>query len=145
MGKTAKQFGAVPYRSRRGAIEVLLVTSRKSKRWIVPKGWPKSSPQHTATAEAYEESGVLGKVHQEPLGSFEYRKKVGRGRQIWCTLELFPLVVHRESKRWPEKGERVRRWFRLSDAVERVNDSKLARVVQKLGQMAAASGTGRRG
>ena len=66
MAKVRKQYGAVPYRFRRGSVEILLITSRQTKRWIVPKGWPKKSARYTTKSEAYEESGVRAKYGHEP-------------------------------------------------------------------------------
>jgi 8-oxo-dGTP pyrophosphatase MutT (NUDIX family) len=134
MGKARKQYGAVPYRNKRGSIEVLLITSRQTKRWIVPKGWPKKSPQHTAKSEAYEESGVRGKIRRRALGSFEYRKKLAQGRKVRCRLKVFPLAVRKQSKSWPEKHERRTRWFKLKEAAKRCSDAGLARLLRKFGQ-----------
>jgi 8-oxo-dGTP pyrophosphatase MutT (NUDIX family) len=134
MGKARKQFGAVPYRIRRGLVEVLLITSRQTKRWIVPKGWPQKTPHHTAKSEAYEESGVRGKLRRRALGSFEYRKKLTRGREVKCRLKIFPLAVRKQVKSWPEKQERQRRWFKLKEAANRCSDAGLARLLRKLGR-----------
>jgi 8-oxo-dGTP pyrophosphatase MutT (NUDIX family) len=134
MKKSFNQYGAVPYRIRRGLLEVLLITSRKTKRWIVPKGWPKRSAQSTAKAEAYEESGVRGKVRSRALGSFEYRKKVGRGRKIRCRLKVFPLAVKSQDRSWPEQNERQTRWFNAKEAAQYCSEPGLARLVRKLGR-----------
>jgi 8-oxo-dGTP pyrophosphatase MutT (NUDIX family) len=133
MGKARKQYGAVPYRIRAGSVEVLLVTSRQTKRWIVPKGWPKKTPRHTAKSEAYEESGVRGKLRRRALGSFEYRKKMTRGRKVKCLLKLFPLAVRKQAKSWPEQQERQTRWFKLNEATSRCSDAGLARLLRKFG------------
>jgi 8-oxo-dGTP pyrophosphatase MutT (NUDIX family) len=134
MGKARKQYGAVPYRIRRGLVEVLLITSRQTKRWIVPKGWPKKTPHHTAKSEAYEESGVRGKLRRRALGSFEYRKKLPRGREVKCRLKIFPLAVRKQVKSWPEKQERQTRWFKLKEAANRCSDAGLARLLRKFGR-----------
>src|SRR3954464_14172171 len=101
MGKFFKQYGALPYRVRRGSVEVLLITSRETRRWIVPKGWPKKSARSTAKNEAYEESGVRGKVSARALGSFNYWKEIG-ARKIRCRLKVFALAVKTRAKKWPE-------------------------------------------
>jgi 8-oxo-dGTP pyrophosphatase MutT (NUDIX family) len=134
MGKARKQYGAVPYRIRAGSVEVLLITSRETKRWIVPKGWRKKTPRHTAKSEAYEESGVRGKLRRRALGSFEYRKKLARGREVKCRLKVFPLAVRKQAKSWPEQQERKTRWFKLKEAAEMCNDPGLARLLRKLGK-----------
>jgi 8-oxo-dGTP pyrophosphatase MutT (NUDIX family) len=130
-GKARKQYGALPYRVRKGSVEVLLVTSRQTKRWIVPKGWPKKSPHYTAKSEAFEESGVHGKVRRRPLGSFEYRKTLGHGRKVQCRLKVFPLAVRKQVKTWPERHERKTRWFKLKEAASRCSDPGLARLLRK--------------
>jgi 8-oxo-dGTP pyrophosphatase MutT (NUDIX family) len=112
---------------------VLLITSRETKRWIIPKGWRKKTPRHTAKSEAYEESGVRGKLRRRALGSFEYRKKLARGHEVKCRLKVFPLAVRKQAKSWPEQQERKTRWFKLKKAAEMCNDAGLARLLRKLG------------
>jgi len=116
----------------RGLIQVLLVTSRGTGRWIVPKGWPtKAGARHTAKTEAWEESGVRGKVHHRALGTFEYDKRLRKG-PVRCTLKLFPLAVKKQAKRWPEMGQRKAQWFTLKEAARRCSDPALGRLLKKL-------------
>src|SRR5262245_33648555 len=100
-----RQYGAVPFRVRDGKLQIMLVTSRRTKRWIVPEGWPLKTPRQTARREAYEESGVRGKVHRKPLGSFRYKKKLGNRTRV-VALKVFPLAVKKQLKKWPERKER---------------------------------------
>ena len=130
MRKPYKQYGAIPFRLRKGKLEVLLITSRRSKRWIFPKGWPNGSPRNTAKAEAYEEAGVKGKVGRRALGAVKYRKKLGR-RKVKCHLKIFPLAVRRRTKSWPERRQRESRWFGLKDAAAKCFDPALGRLVRK--------------
>src|SRR4051812_8561813 len=109
MTKTFRQYGAVPFRKRKGTIEVLLITSRGSKRWTVPKGWPKKSPRATAKAGAFEEAGVRGTVGRHPVGELLYQKKKG-SRKIQCWLQVYPLAVKRRVKKWPERRQRTACW-----------------------------------
>ena len=134
MAKARKQYGAVPYRFRGRSVEILLITSRQTKRWIVPKGWPKKSPHHTAKSEAYEESGVRGKIRSRALGSFEYCKTSSRGHEHRCRLKVFPLAVKSQAKKWPERRERITRWFKLKEAARRCSDPALSRLLRKLGR-----------
>jgi 8-oxo-dGTP pyrophosphatase MutT (NUDIX family) len=70
-----RQYGALPYRLRPGSRpQFMLITSRESRRWVIPKGWPKKgkSPQHSAAREAFEEAGVVGAVDKRSVGSFSY-------------------------------------------------------------------------
>jgi hypothetical protein len=134
-----KQFGAVPFRMRKGRIEVMLVTSRDGRRWLVPKGWPmKRGPRYTAKTEAYQESGVRGKLRRKPLGTMSYRKKVG-GRVLKMHLSLYPLVVKKQVRRFPERKQRTIRWFSLKGAVKRCDNPSLARLLGKIKKVAGSS------
>jgi 8-oxo-dGTP pyrophosphatase MutT (NUDIX family) len=127
-----KQFGAVPFRIHRGKVEVMLVTSRDGERWLVPKGWPmKRGARYTARQEAYEESGVRGRVRRSPLGTMKYRKKVG-GRRRTIDLKVYPLRVSKQVRKFPERKQRKTRWFALKDAIERCRDPAPARLLRKI-------------
>ena len=103
------QYGALPYRVNSGSrAEIMLVTSRDTRRWIIPKGWPKKgkSPHHSAAREAFEEAGVVGAVGRRSVGSFSYEKRLKDGAMVECEVRVFPLQVKRQSKEWPEMQER---------------------------------------
>ena len=103
------QYGALPYRKMNGhRAEFMLVTSRETRRWIIPKGWPKKgkSPHRSAAREAFEEAGVLGAVGRRPLGSFSYEKRLKNGSSVECKVRVFPLEVSSQRKEWPERQER---------------------------------------
>ena len=109
------QYGALPYRLADDAsVEVLLVTSRETKRWIIPKGWPIKGlkPSKAAAREAYEEAGVRGRIAGGAFGHYVYEKRLeDRGTTVPCQVEVFPLLVKRQSKEWPESKQRTARWF----------------------------------
>lgn len=133
--KRRLQYAAVPYRRRDdGAIEVLLVTSRETKRWVVPKGWPirGAKPHASAAREALEEAGVLGRTETDAIGNYHYDKRLKNGTQARCKVQVFPLEVRTQRKRWREKGERKARWFKLAKAVEAVQEPGLRRLLRKL-------------
>src|SRR5215831_12648784 len=99
------QYGALPYRmSKKDRAEFMLVTSRETRRGIIPKGWPKRgrSPHRTAAREAFEEAGVIGKVSKRPIGSFLYDKILAEGTIANCRVHVFPLRVTRQHRDWPE-------------------------------------------
>ncbi|WP_233270544.1 NUDIX hydrolase [Chachezhania sediminis] len=125
------QFSALCYRMVRGKPEVLLVTSRGTGRWILPKGWPMEdrSPAETAQQEAWEEAGVKGKVHDESLGSFDYVKDQGEA-DIQCRISVYPLKVQKMSDDYPEEGQRRRKWFSLRKAAEKVGEKQLRRILK---------------
>src|SRR3954468_19947222 len=104
-----KQFAALPYRVRDDDLEILLITTRKKRRWSVPKGWPirRSSPQQTAATEAYEEAGVKGHIGAKQVGRFKKRKMKKR-QPVWCDVNIFPMEVKHQHGDWPEKRERSR-------------------------------------
>ncbi len=86
------QYAALPWRVADGALEIMLVSSRETKRWIIPKGWPMSGRSGAAAAaiEAMEEAGLLGIIAEEPCGHFTYSKRFSRGEEL-CKVEVFPL------------------------------------------------------
>ena len=127
-----KQFGALPYRlGVDGQLEILLVTSRETGRWVVPKGNPMArlKPHETAAREAFEEAGVEGEIGETPLGSFRYRKRKLLFLPIRAEVSLFALRVDRELERWPEAGQRKRQWFARAEAAALVNERRLKQLI----------------
>src|SRR5690349_19150028 len=138
------QYAALPYRQRAdGRVEVMLVTSRGTRRWVIPKGWPmKGRKPHAAAArEALEEAGLVGQVGREPIGSYRYDKRLKGGIAIPCRVEVFPLAVKSQRKRWPEKGERSAKWFSPEEAAEAVEESELRDIFRKLDELIPAPGS----
>jgi 8-oxo-dGTP pyrophosphatase MutT (NUDIX family) len=130
--KPYQQFGALPFRwSRNGSLEVMLVTTRGRKRWIIPKGWPVPGlEQHESAArEAFEEAGLVGCADPKAVGSFGYTKRLGPGRQVRCTVEVFPLHVDHQRPHWLEKGERETRWLSVKKAASLVSEPDLKKIL----------------
>lgn len=129
-----RQVAALPLRqAKNGAVEVLLVTSRDTGRWIIPKGWPsKRVKDHKAAArEAREEAGVTGKIAPKAFGSYRYVKpELGEGAPIDVTV--FLLSVRKQSKRWPEKAERRRAWFDVVEAAGKISEPELSSLIGRL-------------
>jgi len=123
-----RQSGVVPYRERKGEIEILLITSRTKRRWIIPKGIiePDFSARNSAAKEALEEAGVKGNVHGKLLGIYQDRK-FGRV----CTVKVYPMRVTRIYKVW-EEADRDREWVSLKKALKLVSNGGLKRVMKKL-------------
>jgi 8-oxo-dGTP pyrophosphatase MutT (NUDIX family) len=136
--KTLKQVGALCISGTgEGCPRVLLVTSRDTGRWIIPKGWPaKRLKDHLAAArEAMEEAGVTGKIASKPLGTYRYvRHEDGADLDV----AVFLLAVRRQKKRWPEAKERKRSWFSVESAARRVAEPELRKLIRKLPEMASA-------
>jgi 8-oxo-dGTP pyrophosphatase MutT (NUDIX family) len=112
----------------------MLVTSRETRRWIIPKGWPKKgkSAHRSAAREAFEEAGVLGAVGRQPVGSFCYEKRLKNGGSVECEVRVLPLEVKRQRKEWPEKQERIVRWLSASNAAEKVKDPALSKIIRRM-------------
>ena len=127
-----QQVAALPYRRRSdGSIEVLLVTTRGTGQWMVPKGWPmpgKSWPE-AAAQEAWEEAGVRGAPSKRELGRFQHEKSNWLTGTVDCIVAVFPLAVSEELTSWPERGERTRSWFGLEEAAAKVQSSGLAGII----------------
>ena len=129
------QYGALPYRVQADAVlEVLLITSRETRRWIIPKGWPIKGlrPGEAAAREAYEEAGVRGRV-ERPLGHYVYEKyTIGRTTSYPCEVRVYPLEVLRQLTDWPEAGERQAQWYSTAEAALLVSDEGLRELLYEL-------------
>ncbi|MCT7375220.1 NUDIX hydrolase [Chelativorans salis] len=125
------QAAALPWRREGEQIKVLLVTSRGTGRWVLPKGWPEGgeSLDGTAAREAREEAGVEGSTAKTEIGRYLYGKETGSGLTWRCEVAVFPLQVEREAKRWPEKKERTRRWVSPEEAAGMVQEPDLAELI----------------
>jgi 8-oxo-dGTP pyrophosphatase MutT (NUDIX family) len=120
------QFGALCWRMHEDRVEILLVTSRRSGRWIIPKGWPQrgQTAARAAATEAWEEAGVTGKVQPGCLGIYGYQKQRRRNGQP-CIVAVFALRVVREADKWPEHRQRKRAWFTPAEAAALVAEPEL--------------------
>lgn len=125
------QHGALCWRINRGAVEVLLISSRDSGRWIIPKGWPIDglSPPQTALQEAWEEAGVTGEADPLLLGQYPYLKVMAPGRTVPCTVSVFAIKVVRLRARFPERKERRRKWHALHKAAAKVEEAELREIL----------------
>lgn len=124
------QFAALPWRVTRNGLEIMLVSSRETRRWIIPKGWPMAGRSASAAAaiEAMEEAGLLGVMSETPFGSFRYAKRFSRGEEL-CRVEVYPMRVSRQRAQWPEKTERETQWFPVAEAITLVSDPELADLI----------------
>ena len=124
--KPRRQCAALPLAEAGGQTLVMLVTSRETRRWVLPKGWAeKRLALHEAAAkEAFEEGGIVGAAAAAAVGSYRYRKRLPGGRSAPCRVSVFPLRVERLLDDWPERRER--RWFTLVDAAAAVEEADLA-------------------
>jgi 8-oxo-dGTP pyrophosphatase MutT (NUDIX family) len=130
----AKQYAAVPWRMRDGFLEVMLVTSRRRGRWIVPKGWQVAgcTPSQSAEREAFEEAGVIGRAASEPIGSYRYSRPRDDGSLEQRHVTVFGLYVLETLLNWLEKGQRKRQWWPIAEACEVVDEPGLAELLKTL-------------
>jgi 8-oxo-dGTP pyrophosphatase MutT (NUDIX family) len=122
------QFAALPWRKNAaGEVEVLLITSRETHRWVIPKGWPikgKSSSK-SAAQEALEEAGVQGKISKKPFGGYAYDKRLKNGRLQHVRVAVFPLQVETEADAYLEQGQREKLWLAPPEAARKVDEPEL--------------------
>ena len=136
------QAAALPYRHG-GELEVLLVSSLDTGRWIVPKGWPMKGRTsfETAQREAFEEAGVKGDIASKPEGAFHYDKRRRNGAVWRCLVEVFPMEVKSQSRSWPEKSVRKTKWYSWSEAADLVDDAGLGEIIRAFAEKKTAKQT----
>ena len=121
-------------RDTQGELQVLLLTSRETRRWVLPKGWPKKGlkPHELAAREAYEEAGIEGEVTPEAIGSYRYAKRLPGGKSVTCDVLVFPLAMQRQLPDWPERKERELRWCTPAEAALLVEEGSLVTLLLDL-------------
>ncbi|QUJ75639.1 NUDIX hydrolase [Sulfitobacter albidus] len=131
-GAVRTQFAALCYRMKAGKVEVLLITSRRRKRWIVPKGWPMEgkTPAACAAREAWEEAGVRGQASDTSVGVYSYIK-IGRKNRpdVPVLAVLYPIRVTALKKRYPEARERRRMWVSRKKAAKLLDSKALGKLI----------------
>lgn len=131
---TSKQVAALPLRKKRDkTLEVLLVSSRDTGRWVIPKGWPSKRMSDSAAAarEAKQEAGVTGKISKRIYGYYRYRKIEKESTRL-IEVAVYVLWVKKEKKQWREKTERQRTWFDVETASRKVREPKLRALLSAL-------------
>lgn len=139
-GGVERQFGAIPWRTGADGIEFLLITSRRTGRWIFPKGGRMAwlSPSASAAQEAFEEAGVEGDISTRPAGVYRSLKRRNTG-DTEIEVEMFPLQVRIELDDWPEKDQRRRRWASLADACILLSEPDLVPMIRTLAEQVQAA------
>lgn len=127
-----RQAGALPYAVVEGRVAFLLITTRKTGRWIFPKGGiePELSPWESAAQEALEEAGVIGDISTTPIGS--YRASTGGSGAALVDVDLYPLKVTRQLDEWDEKRQRMRHWATLGEAKRLLADRSLGKLAERV-------------
>ena len=132
---TLHQAGVIAYRILDRKVQVLLMTSRDTGRWIIPKGNinGRSTASKAAEKEAYEEAGVRGAIASSiPFGIYTYSKRLGSGEAREATVEVYLLRITERLKNWPEKGERKLSWVSTREAVDLVEEPGVVPLLQRL-------------
>ncbi len=130
------QFGALVYQVQNGKTKVLLITTRRSQSWSIPKGWPMSgkTPAESAMQEAWEEAGVKGTALDQPLGFYSYFKTIetrGGAMPMPVLVSVYPLELRKTAKSFPESGQRRLKWMNPKKAAAKVREPELARILRK--------------
>ena len=129
-----RQCAALPCMAGENGTLVMLVTSRETGRWVLPKGWPKKRLTGAATAalEAFEEAGLVGDVAPVSIGHYRYAKRMQDGGIVPCVVDVFPMRVAELMEDWPERAQRERRWFTLTEAAGLVEEVDLTALLLRL-------------
>lgn len=130
----AQQIAALPVRKNAdGSQAVMLITSRETRRWVIPKGWPieGKTAAEAAAVEAWEEAGIKGQVKASPIGSYTYEKR-RRKDVIRVEVKVYMMDVTVEAKSWPEHKQRKRAWFSAEDAASAVQERELGELIRGL-------------
>lgn len=132
-----EQFAALPYIAIGGRIIVCLATSRETRRWIIPKGWPKKklSRHVLAAQEAMEEAGLIGEISPAPVGTYTYWKRLPSSPPILSHVTVYPMLVTAQALDWPERKERELRWLPSEEAAALVDEPELAALLATLESM----------
>ena len=127
-----RQVAALPWRQGEAGVEVMMITSRETRRWVIPKGGRmigKTDPQ-AAAQEAYEEAGIQGETLDTPVGHFRYAKRLKSGAEQACVVAVYPLEVLIQLGAWPEDQQRQRRWMPQAEAADAVHEDDLAGLIR---------------
>jgi 8-oxo-dGTP pyrophosphatase MutT (NUDIX family) len=129
-----RQVAALPYRRKEdGSVEVLLVTSRETGRWVVPKGGLMKGKKRweAAAQEAFEEAGIRGVIDRDPCGEYTYWKRKADHFALYF-VDVFPLEVREQLSSWPEQDQRIQAWFETGRAADSVIEPALAELIRRL-------------
>ena len=132
-----QQIAALPYVIVSGRALVCLATSRETRRWIIPKGWPRkgTAPHGQAAAEAMEEAGLTGFISPAAIGHYSYLKRVEGKPSIRCRVTVYPMLVMEQALDWPERHERQLSWLHAHTAAGKVDEPELANMMATLDKM----------
>jgi len=130
--KPRSQVAALPFILTDKRCRILLITSRETARWVIPKGWPSTTrpPHRQAAREAYEEAGLVGTPGKHALGTYRYLKIMDDGSSVPCLVTVFPFLVAKQLRKWPEQRQRKTRWVKLAEAADLVDEKELTKLLR---------------
>ncbi|TNM62936.1 NUDIX hydrolase [Aliirhizobium smilacinae] len=132
-GEFRQQYGALCFRriADSDAIEILVITSRESGRWVIPKGWPmkKKEPHQAAEIEAWQEAGIRGRARKKPIGRYTYLKWLDNGDVAPCVVDVFQVEALEIGKNYKERGQREIAWLSPGEAAHRVREIELKSLI----------------
>lgn len=133
-----RQCAALPFKEEAGETWIMLITSRDTGRWILPKGWAEKrmTGAEQASKEAYEEAGIVGQISPQSICRYRYTKRLTH-TIVDCSVKVFPLQVTQLLDDWPEAHQRRREWFTIGQAAMHIDDSELVTMLLSI----AAPGT----
>ncbi|MDF0598528.1 NUDIX hydrolase [Psychromarinibacter halotolerans] len=135
MTTPAEQIAALPLRySGKGELQVLMVTSRETGRWVMPKGWTMDGkkPWAAAEIEALEEAGAKGRISRRAIGDYHYDKVLDDGSTVLCRVRVYPMIVQKLKRDWKERKQRKRRWFSARSAAKSVHEPELSELLRRI-------------
>ncbi|MCU0831703.1 MAG: NUDIX hydrolase [Rhizobiaceae bacterium] len=130
--RSREQVAALPWKRAQGRLRIMLITSRGTGRWVLPKGWMNGDedPADAALREAHEEAGVIGEVTRVGLGFYTYDKRLDGGPSVKCRVRVYPIKVTRQARAFKEAGERLIQWFDAEAAADAVKERELAELIR---------------
>jgi 8-oxo-dGTP pyrophosphatase MutT (NUDIX family) len=139
MNNILRQAGAIPFRHDQEGLRVILIMSRDTGRWVIPKGniEKTQTAAQAAALEAYEEAGVKGTISEIPLGLFTYSKRLSSGALRPTTVEVYALQVKKQLKKWPERRQRQYKWMPVCEAEKLVDEPGMIILLRRLEQIEA--------
>jgi 8-oxo-dGTP pyrophosphatase MutT (NUDIX family) len=131
--ETRTQFATLCFRNKKKTgLEILMVTSLDTGRWIIPKGWPMDglTPAEAAAQEAWEEAGARGRIYETCVGLYSYSKWLDEDLSLPCIVAVFAMDVSRLDDAFPEAGRRKRKWLTPKKAASRVDEPDLKQILR---------------